>query len=167
MAASEVHALFRPEPMDDLDLLGEHLDPRRRLGEREAVCAMLALHPTGAEPELDPPAGHMVGGRGRIREQCRRAEGGGGDERAEAEGRCPRSERGDRRPRVVRDVAGLVALRDVVVRAEERLDAVLLAGGGERAPVLPGHALLPLDHECEPHVPSVSGSHPGALRFLL
>ena len=64
---------------------------------------------------------------------------------------------GDRRPRVdAADVAGLVALRDVVVGAEERLDAVLLTRVREGAPVLPGHALLALDHERHPHGPSVS-----------
>src|SRR6185503_4471131 len=52
--------------------------------------------------------------------------------------------------------AGLVSLRDVVVGAEECPDAVLLAGVRERAPVLPGHAFLPLDHEREPHGASVS-----------
>ena len=41
-------------------------------------------------------------------------------------------------------------LRDVVVGAEERVDAVRLAGVGEGAPVLPGDALLALDHQREP-----------------
>jgi hypothetical protein len=45
----------------------------------------------------------------------------------------------------------LVEPRDVVVGAKERLDAVVFAGCGERHPVVPGHALLALDHECEPH----------------
>src|SRR5262249_49227273 len=66
----------------------------------------------------------------------------------------------DRRPGVVRDVPGLVPLRDVVVRAEERPDAVLLARLGERAPVLPRDAFLPLDHERELHRASVSVSIP-------
>ena len=159
--AVEVDALLRPEPVDDLDLLGEHLDPRPRLREREAVRAVLALHPAGAEPELDPAARHVVGGRHRVREQPRQAEGRGGDERAEAQRRGACREGGDRRPRVVRDVVGLVSLRDVVIRAEERVDAVLLARVRERAPVLPGHAFLPLDHEREPHGASVSVSGRG------
>ena len=36
-------------------------------------------------------------------------------------------------------------------------DAVLFARVRERAPVLPGHAFLSLDHECELHAPTISG----------
>ena len=105
VAAVEVDVLLRPEPVHDLELLGEHLHADAGLREREAEGAVLALHPAGAEPELDPAAGDVIGRRGRIREQRGRAEGGGRDERAEAERRRPRGERGDRRPGVVRDVA--------------------------------------------------------------
>ncbi len=45
-----------------------------------------------------------------------------------------------------------------MVGAEERPDTVLLARVRERAPVLPGHAFLPLDHERELHRASVSVS---------
>ena len=42
--------------------------------------------------ELDAAAGDVVDGRGRVREQARQAEGGGRDERAEAERRRARGE---------------------------------------------------------------------------
>ena len=87
MRAAEVDALLGPEPVHDLELLGEHREPRGGLREREAVRAVLALHPAGAEAELDPAAGNVVDGRGGVREQARQAEGGGRDERAEAERR--------------------------------------------------------------------------------
>ena len=137
--------------MHDLELLGEHLDAHGCLREGEAEGAVLALHPACAEPELDPPAGHVVGGGGRVREERGCAEGGGGDERAEPKPRRACGERSDRRPGVVRDVRALVRLRDVVVGAEQRVDAVRLAGLRERAPLLPGHALLPLDHQRDAH----------------
>ena len=85
------------------------------------------------------------------------AEGGGGDERPEPERRRPRGEPRQRRPGVVRDIAVLVRLRDVVVGAEERLDAVLLARIRERAPLLPGDALLALDHQRDAHRAILSG----------
>ena len=47
--------------------------------------------------------------------------------------------------------AVLVRLRDVVVGAEERVDPVLLARVGEGAPLLPGDALLALDHQRDAH----------------
>src|SRR5439155_22345983 len=79
----------------------------------------------------------------------------GGDERAEAQRRRSGGEPGERGPGVVGDVAGLVRLRDVVVGAEERVDTVLLAGVGERAPVLPGDALLALDHQRDAHAAAI------------
>src|SRR6476619_8571810 len=71
-------------------------------------------------------------------------------ERAELELRRARRQAGDRRPRVD-DVTVLVEPGEVMVGAEERLDAVFLAGRGKRDPVVPGHTLLALDHECKPH----------------
>ena len=44
-----------------------------------------------------------------------------------------------------------VGLGEVVVGAEERLDAVLLARARERQPVLPGDPLLSLDHQRQAH----------------
>ena len=67
--AVEVDVRLRPEPVHDLELLGEHLHAHGRLREREAEGAVLPLHPAGAEPELDPAAGDVVDGRGCIREQ--------------------------------------------------------------------------------------------------
>ena len=61
-----------------------------------------------------------------------------------------RRQRGDHRPGVERRTSRL-GLREVVVGAEERLDTVLLARLGEGEPVLPRHALLPLDHQRQAH----------------
>ena len=158
VVAAEVDARLRPEPVHELELLGEHGEADARLREREAVGAVLALHPAGAEAELDPSAGDMVGGRDGVREQAGGAERGGGDERAEPERRRPRRERGDDGPRVVGDVRLLVALRDVMVGAEERPDAVLLTGVCEGAPLLPGDTLLAFDHQCQLHAEDPSAA---------
>src|SRR3954447_19370327 len=137
--------------MDDLELLRETRESLARLREREAVRMVLAFHPACSETQLDPAARDVVDRRGRIREEPRQAEGRRRDQGPEAKRRRSRGEPGERRPRVVRDVAGLVRLRDVVVGAEERLDAVRLARVGEVAPLLPGDALLSFDHQCDAH----------------
>ena len=103
---AEVDAVLGPEPVHDLELLREHLQADGRLRERKAVGAVLALHPAGAEAELDPAARDVVDRRDRVREQAGQAEGRRGDERAEPERARARRESCERRPGVVRDVAG-------------------------------------------------------------
>jgi hypothetical protein len=149
--ASEVDSLFAPQPVHDLELLGKHRDARRGFGERKAVRAVLTLHPACSEPELDAAARDVVDRCSGVRDERREAERRRRDERAEPKARRARREAGEDRPRVVRDRCVLVALRDVVVGAKERLDAAALAGLRERAPLLPGHVLLPLNHQCDPH----------------
>ena len=76
--AREGERVLRPLPVDDLELLGEELEARRHVVEREAVGAMLALVPAGAEPELDAAARDVVGRAcdlgelGRVPERRRR-----------------------------------------------------------------------------------------------
>ena len=70
----------------------------------------------------------------------------------------------DRAPRVERaQVLGLLD-REVVVRAEEGLDARPLAGLGERQPVVPADALLALDHHGEAHGGGRYSARPMELR---
>src|SRR5881275_1948671 len=40
-----------------------------------------------------------------------------------------------------------------MVRAKQRVEAAALGGLGERAPLLPGHSLLALDHQTDAHHP--------------
>src|SRR6478735_8832358 len=114
MLAVESDAVVGPEAVDDLELLSEHLPPDLQLGEGKAERLVLAFHPAGAEAELDPPAGDVIGGRDRVREYRRRPKRHRGYERAESQGRGARREAGEDRPRVVRDVGELVGLGDVV-----------------------------------------------------
>src|SRR5207245_490714 len=148
--ALESHSLLAQQAMHDLQLLGEARHPLARGREVDAVRLVLALHPARADAELDAPARDLVRGRRLTREHRRVAEGDGRDEGAEAEARRPDRERAQRRPRV-EDRPALVEAGEVVVGAEERLDAVLLARVRERDPVVPRHALLALDHQREPH----------------
>src|SRR4029453_19448766 len=48
--------------------------------------------------------------------------------------------------------------RLVMVGAEQGLQPVLLAGPGERQPLLPGDVLLALDHQADPHAALLVGS---------
>ena len=105
----------------------------------------------GPEPELDPPAGHVVGGRRELRQHRRMAEARRRDHRPQPQRRGPRGERVDRPPGVERAPLALADHGDVVVRTEERLDPRALAGIGQRDPVLPGHVFLAFDHQRELH----------------
>ena len=153
MLAVEVELVLRPRAVDDLELLGEAGEPRGLVEELEPVGAVLALVPAGAETELDPPAGDVARRRHDLRELGGMAEGGGGDERPEPEPLGARGERGHGRPGVERAaiLEPLAHHGAVVVGAEERLEPVLLAGLRERDPLLPGHVLLPLDHQADAH----------------
>ena len=61
-------------------------------------------------------------------------------------------ERVERRPGVERAVAGHAVERHVVIGAEQRLEAGSLGGGRQRPPLVPGDALLALDHQAHAHV---------------
>jgi hypothetical protein len=49
------------------------------------------------------------------------------------------------------EAGGALVDRDVVVGAEEALEADPLAGLGEGDPLRPGDVLLALDHQAQPH----------------
>ena len=74
VASGEVERVLGPLAVDDLQLLGEELDPRGAVEEREAVRGVLELVPAGAETQLDAAARDVVDGDHRAR----RAPTGGG-----------------------------------------------------------------------------------------
>ncbi len=146
------HALVGvPVPRHDLELPLQLVHPLADRREREPVGLVLGRVPAGAHAELDAPAGDLLRRHDGLGEHRRRPEGDRRDERAEPDPLRPRRERRDRRPRVER--AGLAAAddREVVVGAEQPLEARRLAGLGEREPVLPGDPFLALDHEADAH----------------
>src|SRR5207248_48755 len=63
----------------------------------------------------------------------------------------------------VEGAAGGAPERRVVVGAEQALEPRLLAGSGEGPPVVPGDALLALDHQADAHGPTLTvARRPGA-----
>ena len=78
-----VETLLGPRLDDDLDLLCEKVESLSGLEEREAVREVLALVPTRAQADLDPPAGDVVDRHGHPRDDARMSERGRGDERPE------------------------------------------------------------------------------------
>ncbi len=148
----EVERTLIPLAPDDLDLLLEQLESLSHRREREAVGGMLGLEPARPHAELDPTAARdVVGGDDVLRQHRRMPEGGRRDERSQAEVRGDRRQPGDRRPRVEGTAIGPAHHRQVVVGAEERVDRALLARLRECQPLLPGHRLLPLDHQADTH----------------
>ena len=135
--ALERDVLLGPEPVHDLDLLGEVLEPLAQRRKREPEGLVLELVPAGAHPELDPAARDVVDGRDGVREQRRVAEGDRRDERPEAEPLRERGQAGDRRPRVVRGALVREREREVVVGAEERFDPGALARLARARPTAP------------------------------
>ena len=157
-----VEALLRPGADDDLDLLREEREALLRVEERKAVRVVLALVPARAHPHLHAAAGDVVDGDGHPGEDARVPERRGRDHRAEPDPVGDRREPGERRPRVVGVGVGPDDRR-VVVGAEEALQPVLLGQAGETHPVVPRDALLPFDHQAEPHQTATSsGSVTGA-----
>ena len=120
-------------------------------GKLEAVGLVLALVPAGADPELDAAVRDVIHGGGVLGQHRRMAERRGRDEHAEPEARRDRGQAGQRGPGLERAALLVPVDREVVVRAEERAHAVLLAGLRERDPLRPRHVLLALDHQLEPH----------------
>ena len=132
-----------PRSADGLDLLlAEECEPLRHRREEEAERLVLRLHPAGAHPGRDPAARDLVRRRRRVGQHRGRAERDRRDERpSRAAPFVPRGQRG--RPRVERRTSS-VGQRRMVVRTEERLDPVLLAGSRQRRPmfpVTPSHAI--------------------------
>ena len=125
-------------------------------GKGEAVGLVLGLVPAGADPELDPAAGDVVDRDDVLRQHRGRPERDRRDHRPEPDPLGHRGERGQRRPGVERARGRAAEDGEVVVGAEQPLEADALGGAGERAPLLPGDALLSLDHQAETHSRNLS-----------
>ena len=121
--------------------------------ERDAVGGVLAVVPAGAEAELDPAAAHLVDARDRDRERARVPEGGRGDQRARA-GSCwsrRRGRRGWSRRRTVRARPDPSPILQVVVGAEERVEAEVFRRLGDAAERGVAGPLLGLGEDPQSH----------------
>ena len=113
---------------------------------------MLVFVPAGADPELDAPAAHGIDLRYGDRERSGQPKRARRDERSETQSRrLPRQAReGD--PRVGGAGPGVaVAHAQVVVRAEERVEAELLCSAGHCEQVVVRRALLRLREDAQAH----------------
>src|SRR5207248_7771520 len=98
VGAVECCGLSREQVDDDFAAFLEPVAAFSRRSEVNAVRAGLLLVPSRTEPDLEPPAGDDVEGRGHVRENRRVAVVDGGDQYAEAQPFRCLSERGKRRP---------------------------------------------------------------------
>ena len=140
-----------PLPRDDLELPLEHGHPLRKVREVEAERLVLLHVPPGPEPELDSPSGDVVDGERVFRQHRRMPERDRRDERSEPDALGSGRQSGERRPGIQRAPLLSAESGQVVVGAEEPLEAALLAGGGKGEPVLPLDAFLSLDHQADAH----------------
>ena len=162
VVAREGEGALAPQPADDLELLGEHRHPLAGGGEREAERRVLALVPARTEAERHAAARDLVGGRRELGQDRRVAERRRRDHRAEPQRGRRRGQRADGAPGVEHLALRVAAERQVVVRAKQGADAVCLARGRDRAPLLPGDALLALDHHAELHGPRAYVARPSS-----
>ena len=103
--APRVRAASRPPPR------GRRAGARWR--EVQAEGLVLAAPPTGAESAEGAASGEYVEGRGRLRDDARRAEGRGGAQRAELELGAERSQGAEGHPRLRDRVPRAADLRDL------------------------------------------------------
>src|SRR3954453_665551 len=139
----EVERMFGPLPVDDLELLGQNRHPLTHRREREAVRGVLALEPAGPDAELDAAAGDVVRRDHGLGQHARVAKRRGRDESPDAQRGRDRAQRRHGAPGVERATLGVLVDGEVVVGAEERVEAEPLARLRERDPVGPRRAPLP------------------------
>ncbi len=141
-----------PQAGDQLELLGQQVEPAGRVREVQPVRPVLGLVPAGAEPELRAALAHLVDLRDGDREDARVAEGGRADQRAELDPAGLAGQSGQRDPGVGRSgQAVAVAHHEVVVRPEERVEAVLLGLACHREQVVVRGTLLGFGEDPEKH----------------
>ena len=120
-----------------------------RNGKPYAVCS-ISDQPVPSPSSIRPPEmWSAVVASLASTDGCRKR--GRRDHRPQPQRRRPRGERADRAPGVERAALAFADDGHVVVGTEERLDPRALAGIGQCDPVVPGHVLLALDHQGDPH----------------
>src|SRR5262249_23628581 len=132
-------------------LLLETLPSSFHVLEREAELRVLFLPPSRTHPDLHATAADLVDRRDGLREQPRGPERDGRDEGSETDTRCPGGERSEQRPRGGAPPTRHATSAEVVVGAEQPLEAEPFTGVRDREPVVPAHALLALDHHAHTH----------------
>src|SRR5262249_39112514 len=140
------------EAGDDGELLLETFEAFADGRKRDAIGAVLVLVPAGAEPELDPPAAHLVDLGHGDGEWTRVPEGGRGEQRAEPDARGLPGQAGEGGPRF--GGPGLpadAAHAEKMVGAEEPIEAELFGGSCHGKELVVGRALLGLGEDPQLH----------------
>ena len=131
VAALVRRLLVGPHRVHDLDALSKHPDAHLRLGELEAVAAVLVLVPAGTDAPVETAAADDVDGRGDLRQHARLAIRVAADHLAEADATRALADRRHRRPALEHGFVG--GARDVVevVVHPDRVVAELLGEHGD------------------------------------
>ena len=144
-----------PQAGDDLQLLLEPVEALATRRERDAVGGVLGVVPAGADAELDPAAAHVVDlGHGEASGPGRRKVAEVTRVPRRIAGRLP-GEGAEGDPGVGRARAGRsrAPIFEVVVRAEEAVEAERLGRLGHGEQLLVGGALLGLGEDAQLHRP--------------
>jgi hypothetical protein len=141
-----------PQARDDGQLVLEALEALAERREGDGVGLVLGLVPAGAEAQLDAAAAHLVDLRHRDGERARMAEGGRGHQRAQPDALGVSGQAGQRDVRVggARE-PGDAAHLQVVVRAEEGVEAQLLGQARHGEQIVVRGALLGLGEDPQLH----------------
>ena len=136
------------------DLISSHasaepLEPFPHGVERNAVLAVLVLLPARAQAEHEAAAGHVVDGRGHLREHGRVAIRVAGDQRADADARHGRGQGRERGPGLGPGHARLLAVRHEVVGVPDAVPAGGLDVAGDLEHVV--ERLLGVGPDAETH----------------
>src|SRR6185437_689677 len=153
-----------PESGEDGELLLQALEALTEGREREGVGGVLGVVPARAEAELDPSAAHRVDLRHLDGEQAGRAESRRRHERAEPDALGLAGDTAQRDPGVGRARQAVPTHGEEVVRAEERVEALLLGPLCDGEQLVVGGALLGLDEDPELHGRHAIGHGPSRRR---
>ena len=147
----------RPQAGDDGELLLEPVEALADRREGDAEGGVLLLEPARAQPELDPPAAHLVDPGDGHGERPGQPERGRADQGAEPDAAGVAGEPGEGGPGVGGPGGAVAGHVQVVVGAEEAVEAQLLGGAGHREEVVVGRTLLGLGEDPEVHAPTLGG----------
>src|SRR5581483_6570330 len=142
----------RPQPGDDGELLLEHLEARADGREGDAVGSVLLVVPPGPEAELHPATAHGVDLGDSDGQGPRQAERHRCDEGAEADPLGVAGQPRQGRPRIGRaGEPGPAAEIDVVVGAEEGVEAQPFGGACDREQLVVARPLLRFGEDAKVH----------------
>jgi hypothetical protein len=137
--------------VQERQLVLHQVRPLPDLGELEAEGGVVVTIPSRPDPDLDPPAAHLVHRRDDLHEAARMPERDRAHERPERDPPGLASQAREHGPGVRRRAVRGPRKARVVVAPEERLEAGRLRPPNDGQLIQVREALLGLDHEREAH----------------